>query len=57
MVVSGTIGEVDGTSTSVIWVSSIGGGMMLVDGASLRIDVCVVLLLWALSPLVRTPSN
>ena len=57
MVASGTIGEVDGTSTSVIWVSSIGGGMMLVDGASLRIDVCLVLLLWALSPLVRTPSN
>nr|CAN67366.1 hypothetical protein VITISV_007976 [Vitis vinifera] len=44
----------DGTSTSVIRVSSTGGRLMLVDGASLRADVCLVSLVGATPPLICT---
>ena len=54
---SGTTGGVHDTSIGVIEVSSTGGGLMLVDGASLRTDVCLVPLVWAPPPLIRTPHN
>ena len=51
---SSTTGGMDGTSTSVIRVSSTGGGLMSVDGASLRADVCLVSLVGATPPLICT---
>ena len=51
---SGTTGGVDGTFTDVIGVSSTCGGLMSINGVSLRTDVCLVLLVWAPPPLVRT---
>ena len=41
---SGTTGGVDGTSTGVIGVSLTCGGLMSIDGVSLKTDVCLVLL-------------
>ena len=54
---SGTIGGVDDTSIGVIGVSSTGGGLMSIDGASLRTNVCLVPFVWAPSPLVHTPLD
>ena len=39
---SGTIGGVDDTSIGIIGVSSTSSKLMLVDGAYLRTDVCLV---------------
>ena len=54
---SNTMGGVDGTSIGVIRVSSTGGGLMSVDDASPRTNVCVVLLVWAAPFLVHTPPD
>ena len=51
---SGTTSGMNGTSIGVIRVSSTGGWLMSVDGASLRTNVCLVLLVWAPPPLIRT---
>ena len=54
---SGTTNRVNGTSVSVIRVSSTSGEVMLVNNASLKIGVCLVSLPWALLHLVHTPFN
>ena len=53
---SGTTSGVEDASIGVIGVSLIGGGLILVNGASLRTDVCLVPFLRAL-PLVHTPPD
>ena len=54
---SGTTNRVDGTSISVIRVSSTSGEVMLVDHASLKIGLSLVSLPWVLLRLVYTPFN